>query len=322
MLPDIATGRRIGTMSGLGFGLSQIAGILALILVLIAFQLPGRVEASLISVSTLVRSGRCDIRDRTHFRTGRRYLASGFHDPTVRSDTGPPRNRHPWSGRRLRRGGPSARDARRPSASRQCHALSARPDALQRWHAWPCLRSVAWSPGLVLGWGALELAVFGIAVTLCAGFGGFAGAALDGALGSRRTIAISLAIVTLAALALVTFTPDRLFLFIEMSLRPDDAPVFSSTFGVGVHGHRLSVRAGDRTGHRIKPRADGPAWHLKANRRNSSDSMLCPGKRRLLLRHSPFAVVTELTGDRMLGLSVILVFLVAGFVLLLGVREE
>ena len=44
MLPTIASARRIGLVSGLGIAAGQMAGVVALLLVLIAFALPGSVD--------------------------------------------------------------------------------------------------------------------------------------------------------------------------------------------------------------------------------------------------------------------------------------
>ena len=54
MLPTIATERRMALLSGAGFGIAQVAGIVALALVLFAFQLPGNVAADFIPDAPLL----------------------------------------------------------------------------------------------------------------------------------------------------------------------------------------------------------------------------------------------------------------------------
>ena len=320
MLPDIATGRRIGIMSGLGFGLSQMAGILALILVLIAFQLPGRVEAGLIPSAPLFGL------DAALHETERIagpvagiwllvFMIPLFILTPDRRGTGI----HGASA--VKAGVARLRSTlgdlgRHGNAMRFLLARMLYNDGLQAVFTFGGVIA-----GAVLGWGALELAVFGIAVTLCAGLGGFAGAALDGLLGSRRTIMVSLAIVTITALALVTFTPDRLFLIVEIVPRPEGAPVFSSSsewafmsiaclFGLAIGPVIGSSRA---LMARLAP--DGKTTEFFG-------LYALSGKATAFAAPLSIAIVTEMTGNRMLGLSVILAFLVAGFVLLLSVGEE
>jgi len=48
MLPTIASDRRIGLLSGIGIGVGQLAAIVALVLVLLLLQLPGEVQAPFI----------------------------------------------------------------------------------------------------------------------------------------------------------------------------------------------------------------------------------------------------------------------------------
>lgn len=45
MLPGIASARRLGLVSGLGIALGQLAGLVSLVIVLLAFALPGQMEA-------------------------------------------------------------------------------------------------------------------------------------------------------------------------------------------------------------------------------------------------------------------------------------
>lgn len=320
MLPDIAAGRRIGIMSGMGFGLSQMAGILALIVVLIAFQLPGQVEAGLIPSAPLFGL------DPATYETERIsgpvaglwllvFMIPLFVLTPDRRTTGVRGKNAVFAGMaRLRA---TLGDlGHHGNAMRFLLARMLYNDGMQAVFAFGGVIA-----GAVLGWGALELAVFGIAVTLCAGIGGFAGAALDGVLGSRNTITVSLVIVMITAFALVTFTPDRLFLIFEISPRLEGEPVFSSTselafmavaclFGLGIGPVIGSSRA--------------LLAHLAPNEKTTEFFGLyaLSGKATAFAAPLTIALVTEMTGNRMLGLSVILVFLVAGFAVLLTVREK
>lgn len=321
MLPDIAKGRRIGTLSATGYGLSQIAGILALALVLIAFQLPGRVEAGVIPAAPLFGL------DHAAFETERisgpvaglwlaLFMIPLFlftPDRAAAATRGVTAAIGDGIGKLLATLG----DLRgHGNAMRFLLARMLYNDGMQAVFAFGGVVA-----GVVLGWGALELAVFGIAVTLCSGIGGFAGAALDARLGSRRTIIVSLLVVTLTAFGLVTFEPDRIFFIFDVTPRAAGGAVFSSesewafmavacVFGLAIG----PVVASSRT----------LMAHLAPDGKSTEFFGLyaLSGKATAFAAPLAIALLTDMTGSRMLGLSAILVFLAAGFAVLLTVREE
>ncbi len=320
MLPDIAKGRRVGTLSATGYGISQIAGILALVLVLIAFQLPGRVEAGIIPAAPLFGL------DHALFETERisgpvaglwlaLFMIPLFLFTPDRPSIGARGMRAIADG--IRKLWATLSDLRgHGNAMRFLVARMLYNDGMQAVFAFGGVVA-----GAVLGWGALELAVFGIAVTLCSGLGGFAGVTLDARLGSRRTIIMSLVVVTVTAFGLVTFEPDRIFLVLDVAPRAADAAVFSSqsecafmavacVFGLAIG----PVIASSRT----------LMAHLAPEGKSTEFFGLyaLSGKATAFAAPLSIAMLTEMTGNRMLGLSAILVFLAAGFAVLLTVREK
>jgi UMF1 family MFS transporter len=65
----------------------------------------------------------------------------------------------------------------------------------------------------VMHWGALEMLVYGMALTVLAVIGGFVGGALDGWLGPRRAVQIQIGATLVAVIALLGMAPDRILYF-------------------------------------------------------------------------------------------------------------
>lgn len=63
----------------------------------------------------------------------------------------------------------------------------------------------------VMGWGALEMLIFGIILSVLAVLGGFVGHWLDAGLGPRRAVQIEIGMSLLGVIALLGMAPDRIF---------------------------------------------------------------------------------------------------------------
>lgn len=320
ILPDIATGRRLSLLSGIGFGLAQLAGILVLVLVLILFQLPGRVEAGFIPAEPFLGLDRGQfeherivgpiaglwllvfmlpllfwVRDRGESRMSpRRALKAGID--------------------RLRA---TVRDAsRHKNTMRYLVARMIYNDGLQAVFAFGGVIA-----GTVLGWGALELAVFGVLVTLFAGLGGVLSAFIDARIGSRPTIILFLTIVCLVSLGLVSFQPTSVFFVFDFADVGNRTSPFSST------GEMVFIALACIFGF-----ASGP---ITASSRTLM-AKLAPegmageffglyalsGKATAFAAPLAVAIVTSATGNTQWGLGVIVGFLLVGFWLFWPVQEQ
>jgi len=62
----------------------------------------------------------------------------------------------------------------------------------------------------VMGWGALEMLIFGIILSVLAVLGGFVGHWLDAGLGPRRAVQIEIGMSLLGVIALLGMAPDRI----------------------------------------------------------------------------------------------------------------
>ncbi len=320
MLPNIATERRMALLSGVGFGIAQVAGIFVLALVLFAFQLPGNIEASFIPDVPLLGLDRDAYEDERIVGplAGLWFLV--FMLPLFLLTPDQPKTglgRTAAARQGLRQLGETFR--------RLKHFRNIALYLIARMLYYDGCAAVFMFGGIIagalFGWGALELAVFGIIVTLFSGLGGFLGGVIDARFGSKRTIVAALLLVILTTLALVSVDRDTMFFVMDVEPRAEGAAPFSSPgeiaflvvaclFGVGVGPALASSRTMLA---RLAPRemmAEFFGLYALA------------GKATTFLAPLTIGIVTQATGNQRLGLSIVLVFLVAGLALMFFVKEE
>ena len=320
MLPAIATERRMAVLSGAGYGVAQVAGILVLALVLVAFQLPGNVEAPFIADAPALGLDRAAHEDERIVGplAGLWFLVFMLPLFALTPDQAPTgRGRLAAARHGLAQLGETFRRLR--------HFRNVALYLVARMLYYDGLTAVFMFGGIIagaiFGWGALELAVFGIVVTLFSGLAGFAGGAIDAAVGSKATLVSALVLVIAAVVMLLSFDRDTAFFFVETAARGDGAAPFSSwgeigfmatacVFGLGVGPAIASSRTMLA---RLAPRemmAEFFGLYALA------------GKATTFLAPLTIGLVTQATGNQRLGLAIVLVFLVAGLALLVFVREE
>lgn len=172
----------------------------------------------------------------------------------------------------------------------------------------------------IFGWGTTELGSFGIILTVLAALGAFLGGSLDDRWGSKPTIVATIIGVAIATLGILSVTGDGVLFFIELSPRAPGA-IFVSTQEQVFLGFSIllgicmgPMQAASRTmiGRLAPPEMIGEFYGLFA----------LSGKATAFLAPFTVAVVTQIANNQRAGLVVIFVFLVAGWVLLLGVRES
>jgi UMF1 family MFS transporter len=321
LLPRVASGPGLSRLSGFGYGLSQFAGVLALITVLYAFQLPGRLSLEMLPTAPLLGLDRGQFE---HERIVGPFAALWlliFMLPVFIFITEPKAPDKRTLAQNVRTGVTRLRATllnlrENRNVARYLLARMLYNDGLQAVFTFGGVIA-----GSVLGWGALELAVFGIAVTLSAGLGGLAGGLIDGRIGPRATIIIFLSVVVVTALALVTFQDDSvLYVFGFENVHNRTGPltsrgelifaVLACLFGFAAGPVSASSRA--LLARLAPPDRAGEFFGLYA----------LSGKVTVYAAPLGVAIVTSLTASRQFGLAVILVFLVAGFVLFLPVRED
>lgn len=171
----------------------------------------------------------------------------------------------------------------------------------------------------VFGWGAAELGLFGIVLTLAgtisAGFGGV----LDDRAGSRTVIVVALLFFITGSIGVLSVDPDEILFFVSVAPKADGSGLFASA------GERAYLAFAILIGLSAGP--------IQASSRTLLARICPPGKTteffgffafsgKITAFAAPLAigVVTAISDSQRLGISASLAFLVGGLLLLLWVR--
>jgi MFS transporter, UMF1 family len=171
------------------------------------------------------------------------------------------------------------------------------------------------------GWEITTLAMFGIVLSIFAAIGAFLGGWMDDRFGSKRTILVAVAGLVVGTLASVSITADTIFFFFSVAPPVPGAGPFMST------GEQVYMLAGVLIGI-----SGGPAQAASRTfmaRLAPTDMMTeffglyaLSGKATSFVAPFVIALATSAANSQRAGLFVVVVFLLVGFVLLLPVREE
>ncbi|NIJ43357.1 UMF1 family MFS transporter [Parvibaculum indicum] len=319
MLPTIASDRRIGLLSGIGIGMGQLAAIAALILVLIFFQLPGEVSASFIPAEPLFGlSKAAHETDRivgpisgAWFIVFMLPLLFLVPDQATRG-----------LGRRAAAKAGLIRLWETLKSVR--HFRNVGLYLLARMLFYDGMTAIFVFGGIlaasIFQWGAMQMAIYGVWVTLFAALGGFVGGWVDLKIGSKRTLVWAIVGVVVFFAIILSFDRDRIFYFITVPV-PEHAAAFSTLpqqlflVMIALFGLMVGpVIASSRTMMaRISPKEMMTEFFgLFA---------LC-GKATAWIAPLFIGIVTELTQNQRFGLMVAIPLILTGLVLLLFVKEE
>jgi UMF1 family MFS transporter len=171
------------------------------------------------------------------------------------------------------------------------------------------------------GWSTVTLGIFGIILTVFAIPGAFLGGRIDDLIGSKRTVQLAIAGVVVATLGIVGVTEDRIFYVVPAEPISPTRGLFGSLQEKTLMGFALllgfcmgPMQAASRTMvGRIAPHGmTGEFYGLFA----------LSGRATAWMAPLAIGTVTAATASTRLGMACVLIFLVLGFVLLWGVREE
>lgn len=171
------------------------------------------------------------------------------------------------------------------------------------------------------GWSTVTLGIFGIILTVFAIPGAFLGGRLDDRLGSKRTVLLAILGVIIASVGIVGVSTDRVLFFLPVAGLAPDRGLFGSlqeqvfmAFAVLLGICMGPMQAASRTmiGRLAPPSMTGEFFGLFA----------LSGRATAWMAPLAIGLVTHATGSNRLGVACVLIFLVLGFVLLLGVHEE
>ncbi|MEM9878814.1 MAG: MFS transporter [Pseudomonadota bacterium] len=171
-----------------------------------------------------------------------------------------------------------------------------------------------------LGWQAQQLGVFGIILIVAGAIGTALAGRLEDVFGSKRTISVTLFGIIFAVLGIVSIEPERILFVI-----PVEPHIFGSGFASASAQAMLGF--GLIIGLFLGP-VQSASRALMA-RISPPDQMTTffglyafTGRATAFLAPLSVAIVTDLSGSRRVGISVVIVLMVAGFMLLRGVKEQ
>ncbi|MGE3906687.1 MAG: MFS transporter, partial [Reyranellaceae bacterium] len=171
------------------------------------------------------------------------------------------------------------------------------------------------------GWTTVSLGIFGIILTIFATVGAFVGGALDDRFGSKPTVLVAIVGVTIATLGIVSIGRDSILFTVDVAPPLPDGGLFASAPEMAFMGFALilgicmgPMQAASRTmiGRLAPKNMVGEFYGLFA----------LSGRATTFLAPFLIARVTDASDSQRIGIVVVLLFLVVGFGLLLRVREE
>lgn len=171
------------------------------------------------------------------------------------------------------------------------------------------------------GWSTVTLGIFGIILTVFAIPGAFLGGRLDDHIGSKRTVQLAILGVIIATLGIVGVSDDRVLFFVPAGELVPNRPLFGSlqekvfmAFALLLGFCMGPMQAASRTlvGRLAPESMSGEFFGLFA----------LSGRATAWMAPLAIGIITTSTGSNRLGVACVLFFLVLGFCLLWGVREE
>ena len=313
MLPDIAGQGRVGRLSGLGWAVGYVGGLLALAAMLALFIADGDSGRTLAGLKPLFGL------DEARFEGAR--FSGPFSALWYIVFVMPLFAFVPGRSRAMKLGaaigsGASALKAtlgvlvtRRGEIGRFLVARMIYADGLAALFAFGGAYAAA-----VFGWQASEVGLFGIVLIIAAALGAWAGGHCDDLLGSRRTVLISIAILIAAVLAILSVDRNHLLFVVETEPAGRDG-LFASWperayLGLGSVIGRVSgpVQSASRSLLvRLAPAGEMAEYF---------GLYAFSGKATVFAGPLLVGAATALSGDLRLGFSVIAAFLAVGGVLL------
>ncbi|MCX7362748.1 MAG: MFS transporter [Alphaproteobacteria bacterium] len=309
LLPTISRPERMGWLSGFGWGLGYVGGLIALFVVLAGTFFP--------ALFGLERASHA--LERLTGPASAVWLAVFVLPMFLFTPDSPGKARLPFR-EAARQGGRSllgtARELRHyRNALTYLIAFMLYNDGLAAIIAFGGVYASA-----TFAWTTTTLGIFGIILTVFAIPGAFLGGKLDDVLGSKRTVQFAVAGVIIATLGIVGVTADRVLFFLPTDPISPTRGLFGSTQEKVFMGFALvlgfcmgPMQAASRTLiARLAPEGmTGEFYGLFA----------LSGRATAWMAPLAIGIITAITQSTRLGVACVLVFLVAGFMLLLRVRE-
>lgn len=172
----------------------------------------------------------------------------------------------------------------------------------------------------VFGWGAMELGLFGIILTVTGVIGAIIGGFLDDRMGSKTVIMVALALLLAGVAGILSVDKTHAFIVLDVAAKEPGSAPFSSTgekvflgFAILVGLVAAPVQSASRA---LLARLAPPDQITQY-----FGLFAFSGKVTAFLAPFLVATVTAATGDQRLGMASIAVFLIAGMALMVPVRS-
>jgi len=320
MLPSLVSSQRMGTLSGLGWGIGYVGGLLALILMLFFMAADAQTGLTIL--------GRAPVfgLDAARFEADRLagpFAALWFAVFVIPLFLFTPDMPASGVGARV-----AVRRGLRQLRVTLGHVRRYRNIALYlvaRMLYFDGLSAIFAFGGIyaagIFGWQIMTLGLFGIILSVFAAIGAFLGGWLDDTIGSKRTIQISVLGLIVATLGSVSIGPDTIFFIIDVAPPQPGAAPFSAVgeqvyllFGILIGMSGGPAQAASRT---LLARLAPPSMMTEF-----FGLYALSGKATAFLAPLAIAWATVAYSSQRAGLVVIVVFLVVGFMLLVGVEER
>jgi UMF1 family MFS transporter len=175
----------------------------------------------------------------------------------------------------------------------------------------------------VFHWGAVESALYGIILAVCAGLGGLFGGRLADRIGTKLALQLSIGVMIAAALLSLGFAPDRLFFVIPYApgTRVVPLPVFGTApelFYIGTVMLIAVCLVATYANSRAMMARIAPEERMT----EFFGLYALSGEATAFMAPLAVAYATAASGSQQWGMAVIVAFLTIGFIGLAFVREE
>ena len=311
MLPSLVPDRRIGMLSGFGWGLGYVGGLVALIVVLLGFSLP---EAPLLGLDKAAHE-----HDRLVGPLSGLWFAVFVIPLFLLTPDAPRRGLGPSAAVRQGVRTLLATLVKLPRYRNIALYLVARMFYYDGQSAIFAFGGI-YAAGL-FGWTTTELGLFGIILIVFAAVGAFVGGWLDDRLGSKRFIAFAVVGLILGTLGVVSISDGRALFFLDVGMPTAGSGLFGSdaeriflavTVVLAISGGPAQAASRTMLARLAPATMMGEFYGLYA----------LSGKATAFMAPLAIALLTTAFASQRAGIAVVLVFLVVGLVLLLFVGEE
>lgn len=173
----------------------------------------------------------------------------------------------------------------------------------------------------VFGWQAMELGIFGIVLTLTGVLGAIIGGLLDDKIGARNVIMASLLVLLAGAFGILSIDKGHIFYTMEVAPKAAGSRPFSSIGEIVFLGFAMVVGI---VAAPVQAASRSLLARLAPPEKVTQFFGLFAFSGKVTAFMAPFAIasVTAATGSERAGMSAVAIFLIAGMLLMLKVRDK